>query len=303
MDTQTADLKLLCAADYAAELARNGIQILPGAHGTFWVRYEGGAMVRRPTFQSAPPIRSEIQRVLWKGRAAVASFLLEPDEHHPANTWLYICRDSSYSIEKLSKPARRDIRRAQRNLQFGPVDWPTLLAKGLPAYRDTRTRVGLSDGTWDDFKSRFEMFSRNPSHYVFGAWNQNLLVAFMTLVVVDDWVEIEGVFSMNAHLGLCPNDGLVHHVLEHFLIRRGFQLVSYGLSSIQENGNGAGLHAYKQKVGFEARPVHRAFAFHPLLRPFANPLTLWSIKMALLLRPGARRLRKAMGVLSHLVKE
>jgi hypothetical protein len=301
--SQPPELNSLSISDYACELFRTGTRILAGVPGTYWTRYESGAMVRIPTFHVASPDSDEVQRILWQGRVPVVSYLLSPDDRHPANAWLYICRDSSYRLEKLSKPARRDIRRAQRNLRFEPLDWPTLLANGLEAYRDTRTRVGLSDGSWTDFQDRFETFSRNPAHHAFGAWKENLLAAFMTIVVVDDWVEIQGSFSTNAHLPLCPNDGLVNYVLDHFLVRRGFQLVSYGLSSIQRDSDTAGLHSYKKKVGFESQPVHRVFTFHPLIRPFVNRFTLWSINTTLLLAPGARRLKKASGIFTHMLNQ
>ena len=190
----------LSISEYADWLARSGTSVLPGTGGTYWVGYETGALVRLPTFDLSRPQPGEIQRVLWQGRVGVAAYLLSPDDQHPANAWLYVCRDRSYSVENLSKPARRDIHRSQRNLRFGLVDWPTLLAKGLEAYADTRRRVGLSDGTRNNFMRRFETFSSNPAHHVFGAWNNDALVAFMTLIIVDSWVAIEGSFSADAFL-------------------------------------------------------------------------------------------------------
>ena len=75
-------------------------------------------------------------------------------------------------------------------------------------------------------------------------------------------------------------------------------MVSYGLSSIQEVNRTATLDYFKKKVGFEARPVHREFQFHPLLRPLVNPLTYWIARGCSKARPHNRTLRKAVGLLA-----
>jgi hypothetical protein len=228
---------------------------------------------------------------------------MDPDGHYPANAWLYVCRDPSYSIDKLSKPAQRCIRRAQHSLRFTPIELSTLVDHGYSAYKDTFARVGLAVDTIDQFERGFGSFLQNPAHRLVGAWKEDILVAFMMLIVVDDWMEIPGSFSTNAHLDLRPNDGLVNYVLEHFLVERSFRTVCYGLSSVQEEADKAGLHVFKKKVGFEALPVHRAFVLHPLLRPFANRLVLWGTRGALRFYPDGRLLRKASGVLASLLKE
>lgn len=291
----------LSVAEYASILDKAGTRTLPGSGASFWASYETGAVMRMPTFYAAPPAPGEVRRILWSGTAAVASYIVEPDDDHPANTWLYICRDPHYSLEKLSGPAQRCVRRVQRRLRITEIELPTLLRHGFSAYEETYARIGLAGGTPEQFQRGLESFSRNPAHRFVGAWEGNTLVAFMTLIVVDDWVEIPASFSSDAHLSLRPNDGLVNYILEHFLVHRGFRVVSYGLSSIEENADKAGLHAFKKKVGFEAQPVHRAFVLHPLLRPFANRLALWGARTALRFYPEGRLLRKASGVLASLL--
>jgi hypothetical protein len=204
-------------------------------------------------------------------------------------------------MEKLSKPARRDVRRAQRNVVIGPIDWPALLEKGFPAFSDTIARIGLSDETPDSFRRYYESFSRNPCHHAIGAWKEDVLVAFMTLWVVDDWVEVEGSFFNDAYRGLCPSNGIAHYVLDHFLTQRKFRTISYGMSTSQAGDKNIGLHAYKTKAGFEARPAHRVYALHPLLSPFANRLALGGANFALRFVPRDRRLRKAAGMLASIL--
>jgi hypothetical protein len=91
--------------------------------------------------------------------------------------------------------------------------------------------------------------------------------------------------SMTALLSYRPNDTLIYTALYRYLV------VS----------NTAGLHRFKTKVGFEARPVHRAFVVHPPLRPLANRFALWGLNTVLRFRPTDRRLKKAGGVLASML--
>ena len=289
-------------AAYAEDLARNGVQVLPGGPGTFWTRFESGAMVRRPTFHLGPLAPGEVREVLWRGRAAVASYLVEPDVRHPANSWLYLCTDQTYTLEDLSPGIRYNVRRGLRELRIAPLTSEQLLAHGEQAFCETRRRNGLSDGTPDEFRRRFTNEARLPEIVFLGAWKDDQLAAFLSIIEVDDWADI-GCFSMNALRRYKPNDTLVYSALSSYLVERKYRLVTYGLSSIQVGSNVAGLHRFKTKIGFEAHPVHRAFVPHPLLRPLANRLTLWGVNTVLRFRPGDRRLRKAGGVLACLLGE
>jgi hypothetical protein len=255
------------------------------------------SLVRRPDTCLGVPPADEIRSNLWRARAPVATYVRRPDDDHPQNAWLYVCENRDYKLESLEARARRDARRALRELRIEFIDVPTFLDHGVRAFCETRTRVGLSDGTPQVFCKTFGDFGKNPAHKAIGAWAGDVLAAFLTLVVVDDWVDIYP-YASDEHLRLCPNDGMIHYVLDYFLAQRGFRLVNYGLSSIQEVSKAQGLHAFKKKVGFECRPVHRAFVFHPLLKPLANRGTLWGLRIGRWLRPRSRTLRKAAGLLA-----
>jgi hypothetical protein len=287
-------------AEYAADLSGSGVQVLPGSPGTFWTRHESGALVRRPTFHVGPPAPGEVREVLRRGRAAVASYLLEPDEQHPANTWLYLCTAQDYALEKLVSNGRRDVRRGLRELRVTPLTTEQVLSHGARAFCDTRRRNGLSDGTPEEFQRLFSAQTKVPEIVFLGAWRDDQLAAFLTITEVEDWVEL-GNYSMDALRQYRPNHALFYSTFYHYLVERKCRLVCGGLSSIQAESNAAGLHIFKRKVGYEARPVHRAFVAHPLLRPFVNPLTLWGVNTALRWRPGDRRLKKAGGVLASML--
>jgi len=135
--------------DYALDQARNGVRVLPGNKGTYWAGYEFGAMMRIPTFHLTQPTPHELRSVFWRGRVAIASYLLEPDERHAPNAWLYLCTDQSYALDKLAPPVRRNVRRGLKELSIVPLTAEQMLMNGVQAFCDTRRRAGLSDGTPD----------------------------------------------------------------------------------------------------------------------------------------------------------
>jgi hypothetical protein len=295
----------LCSAvsstEYQEALTQLGLKCHRSSSDDFWMVHEMGSMMRVPTFRIVPPPIRNLDALFWKLRAPAVSYLIEPDAERKANAWLYLCESGGYSPGELSSVARRDLRRAQRSFRFELVSWESLLKHGGEAFGDTRRRVGLSDGTAEAFRSHYSTMAKISGQCIAGAWIGETLAAFLSLIVVDRWVEVQGAFSANRFLSLCPNDGLYAFVLEEYLIRRGFEVVHSGLSSSQQTDNAAGLHRFKLKVGFKARPVHRVFVLHPLIRPFVNRLTLSAIEAFQRMRPKDRRIRKAAGMLNTLL--
>jgi hypothetical protein len=252
-----------------------------------------------PVFDLTNPNPKEIRRLLWSELAPMVSFVVQPDEEHPADATLYLCRDPSYSLDKLPKKVRFSIKKSG-SLRIEWLDGKSFLQHGFPAFRDSRARNSLADGTHEIFQLKFARWFQNPANGVLGAWHDGDLVAYFTTTAVDDWVEIGGQ-STSAGRIFNPNNGLVHYLLNEFLVNRKFRVVSYGLSSIQESSNATGLHQFKVKVGFEAIPVRRVFVPHPLLRPFVNQLSLAVGHRAARYFPGNRALKKGCGVLARLV--
>ncbi len=290
-------------SDYQDGLVKAGLKCYRGPSDDLWMAHERGTMVRVPSSRTNPPSVRELNTLFWSFRAPAISYVIEPDETHQGNTWLYVCWKGDYSLGKLSDAAKANIKRARKKLRFEPVSWDVLLKYGATAYCDTRSRVGLSDGTPEGFQSHFSLQSRIPGNSIMGAWCGNTLVAFLSLIVVDDWVEIQGSFSANQQLDLRPNDGLFAYALDYFLIQSHFGTVSCGLSSTQQVSNAAGLHRFKRKIGFQAKPVHRAFAVHPLIRPLVNPLSLVALELLQKVNPADRRIKKATGILDTLIRK
>ena len=196
--------------EYLSSLQNSGNRVVTGDKNNLWVKFEGLSAIRFPEFNTVPPGREEIRRVFEELKCILLSYIIIPSDKNFVNSTLYNCSDNEYEISRLSKNARRDIRIGERNLRVGFVNWDELLAGGLKAFKETRSRVGLSDGNEKSFLSRFTQFGTNPAHRAVAAWLGDEIIAFMSLIVVDDFVIIQGSFSDNEHRNLCPNNLLAN---------------------------------------------------------------------------------------------
>jgi len=289
--------------EYVNGLATTGVRVLPGSDGTYWVAYGDRHVRRLPAFHVGTPSRSEVDRVLRTTGALIATYLAEPDSSRRANAWLYLCSDQDYSHRRLPPAMQRNLRRGLRELTVSSLSHSDVLAHGGPAFCDTRQRNGLNDGTLVGFRRYFGDHIDLPGEAYLGAWRTGQLTAFIMILQVDDWAELN-CYSMSSMLEYRPNDVLMHLTLSHYLSERRYRVVSYGVSSLQTRSNAAGLHRFKEKVGFNPTLVHRAFVLHPTLRLFANPVTIaaahWTVSRALQFRPLDRRLQKVEGMLASL---
>ena len=290
-------------SEHAADLRASGVRVCEGSDGTVWVASPDRVAWRVPVFSVAKVDPAEVDRVLQRTGAVIASYLTEPAFADPANAWLYLCADDQYSLALRAPAMRRNVRRALRELTIRPASSAEVLAEGMTAFCDTRRRTGLDDGTASGFRRTFAFkpHSECAGRAYLGAWRDGRLGAFLTILHVDDWVEL-GCFSMDSMLRYRPNDALLYVALSHYLTERRCRVVSFGLSSIQASTNAAGLHRFKLKVGFAPRPVHRTFVLHPSIRPFATRATMtaahWAVNGMLRLRPRNGALKRFDGMLA-----
>lgn len=282
--------------EYYQSLLKAGENVFKENEEYFWIKHEDFSAVRFPEFNLSKPDEKELKKVFKELKCYLLNYTFKPSAESEAESFLYNCDDKEYSIEKLSRSVRRNIRLAQRRLNYGFAEWDDILKHGLKAFADTRTRVGLSDGNEKTFITRFTKFAKNPAHKAAAAWLDDELVGFMSLIVVDNYVIIQGTFSTDEHRNLRPNNVMADFVLNYYLCENNFELVCYGLSSIQEDTGKEGLHYFKIKVGFDAIPVQRVFILHPNIAPFKS-IIRFVLHLLLLVLPKNRKLKKAAGIM------
>ena len=285
--------------EYFSSASKSGFNTFHGDGNYFWIKHEKMSLVRFPEFDTSKPSKEEIKRVFKESKSLIIGYTIKPENTISANSTLYNCYQNKYDVNNLSKNVRRDIRIAQRNLIIDFANWDDITKSGLVAFADTRSRVGLSDGDKKNFISRFSHLSNIPGNKAIAAWFGEEIAAFMNLIVLDKFVIIQGSFSTNGHKKYCPNNGLADFVLNYFLIEKNFDVVCYGLSSIQEDTGSNSLHQYKVRIGFEAIPVRRIFLLNPKFKSFKGIFKL-SLQLLIKILPRNRGIRKASGLFNYL---
>jgi hypothetical protein len=280
--------------EYCGQLRDSGSKVVVGSGDTVWRSHERFSMLRQPTCALHLPPREEIRSVFRESHAAMLSFTVEPSDGYVANSCLYLCTDPDYSLEKLGKGARYDTRRGLNEFEIRSLDQSEVLRLGKQAYSDTLARTGLAIDHREMFEVAFGR-PRGDRHYL-GAIKGERLAAFLCITEVDRWVSIGG-YSANEFLPFRPNNALIFHCVQHYLVEKKCRVVDYGLSSIQAVSNAEGLHKFKLKMGFESLPVHRSFVVNPLLRPFANRVSWALVNGILKVSPHHPILKKAEGAL------
>ena len=286
-------------ADYASGAAAAGARTFPGSASTWWVEYKPGSIMRLPLHVLHHPPPSELTRLFWVRFAPLVTFLAEPDAQAPADSVHYVCRDNQYSLQKLEHAAQTNIRRGLRELRIEFLTHAQLLQHGGQAFIDTHRRFDPETGTAAEFERQYTGQVSAPGNVFIGAWKNDILAAFLYLLVVDDWVLVNGRCARHDCLNLRPNETLLFAALFHFLVEKKVRLVSAGTASIAAEADTPGLHRFKLKMGFEALPVRRVFILHPSLRPLAHQPARAALSLSRKLCPSVRWLRLMESVLKH----
>lgn len=262
-----------------------------------WVAGVRGELRRLPMECTQPPDADLVKSLLGRRGVWMVTYLLAPDESHPANCFDYVCRNPDYRLEALSSHARRDIRRGLRSFNVRLCTWDELAAKGYPAEVDTTVQHGYITPSSRVIRKFAQRRRRFPLFEIWGAWKGEELAAWMSVIKVDDWAAIDVCRSRTARLRHCPNNALLYAATRTLLVEEKRKYVSYGLSSLQVEVNDLAMHQYKVRMGYEAVPVWRTVALHwtlgPLLKPRAASLG-WEAMAKLL--PKLPALRRAAGL-------
>lgn len=281
--------------DYLAN--KDWIAPLSGSSNEYvWLRHENFSYLKYPVFHLTPPSAEELQHVFGKSGARVLTYALASTAEK-ANAYWYVCRKINRS--ELKDTIQRNIKKAEKTLSVRWVSFQELMSQGFAAYSEMRSRAGLDDFTETHFREHFASKYNEKTCAVLGAWLNDRLVSYVSLMIFPEFVEIEGPYTLNEALQHRPNELLIFNTLDHFLNQAGIPLVSYGFSSVQDMNKENSLHVFKLKCGFEAEPVLRCFEFSPTWRWILNPVTRLALQWAGKIFPRNRMLRKANGVLNY----
>lgn len=255
-------------AELAAFLRAGGQACVVSADGSqIWAPGAQAELSRLPMEQTAPPSPAEVRQVLATRGIWIASYLLEPTPAAPANCIHYLCRDSNYHWDSLSKNGRKAIRRGLRESQVRLCSWDEFAAKGYDAYCETDIRHGYRQPSRESFET-FVNLRRDQRFYdVWSAWKGEDMVSWLCVLKADDWALFEASPSRNAALEIFANNAMRYEAMRQYLINEKRRAVLTGLSSLNPNTDPRPIWKFNTRMGFEALPVRRIFKLHTMLKP------------------------------------
>lgn len=256
--------------DLVRHLAASGEPCaLDAAGGQAWIQSPRHVLFRLPV-ECMDPVTAAAAETLLRQPGIWLVNYLQPAETPEAATCVdYVCRDAGYHTSRLAASPRRSVRHGLRNLVVRLCTWDEWSGQGFPAFADTERRHGNPEATDRQFQALARRWRGTPFLDVWGAWRGDALVAWMTLLKVDDWALIDLARSRTEALQLNPNNAVLYAATWSMLAQEGRRYVSYGTSSLQVGVNEASLHAFKIGMGYQAIPARRVFrsraAYRPLL--------------------------------------
>jgi len=244
---------------------RTGYSVIAGPSG-YWYGTNHLVHINAPSFQSINPPLAEVETLLLKHRLAVARYSSSGDQQGKVG-YLYVCEDKSYDPVKLSKRARRQIRKGLANCSVREIDFDYLHAHGMPLNLDS-TRRHERDNPLYTQPERWAQFCDAgrcvEGARVWGALVEGQLAAYVVGFIVGDWADLLVMASRTDMWPLYPNHALIYSVTRELLSESGINHVGMGHSSLLDK---PGIDLFKNRMGFVPHEVNFAAVVHPWLRP------------------------------------
>jgi len=249
---------------------RQGYRIFK-SESCYWYNVQPGFYFNIPYHRLISPSKEELNKILW-GIPCIAVRYFAHTDCIGKSSYMIVCSDKNYDITSVDpKYARRQTRRGLENFQIRQIDFKEL-AKHNSINIDTLIRQGRKIGIWTN--KRWKQYCLSADGLcgleAWGAFHEDILVAFIVAYQMDDYYEILHHSSATQYLQLYPNNALVYYLTKLKLSTDEVNHVSYGPESLDAP---ASLETFKFRMGFQKQPMKQGIVFHPIIKPFINKFT------------------------------
>jgi len=280
---------------YAGFMERRGRKIFEAA-GCYWYEVNQRMIMSIPYHEPMDPAPSEVIELVRRTRSVGARYLAPEGDGLVGG--LYLRRKAPYEVTTVHRKARNRLRHALEKCSVREVEKSELQARGLQLNLDTMTRQGRFDAEFGEpaqWNRLVEAIYSSRGVKVFGAFAEGLLAAYAITLTEERWLHILHTFSASEFLSdYFPNEALTFELTRCAAEDPRVDSVSYGVAGLV---NGAGLHEYKLRHGYEFVPYGYAFLLHPAARlALANPLSTWGIRSARRLWPSMQTIERIASV-------
>ena len=276
-----------------------------------WMRRQGRKVVRTASsywhdqgpriYQAFPyhwviePDAEEITRLLYSARAVGVRYSTPMTAPTGMMSYHVVLEGGDYSLDRLPKKARYDVRRAARQGRVEQISMVRLADEGWQLRAETLQRQGRSAAESPHWWRRLCLAAVDLAGIeAWGVLVENTLAASLLLFICDDTCCILYQQSRSVHLAEGVNNLLAFMVTERVLQRPGIRTVFYGLDSFDAPHS---VDAFKFRMGYQAKPVRQRVVFHPWLAPFCHRISHAVVAEASRRWPGHPALAKTEGVM------
>jgi hypothetical protein len=195
----------------------------------------------------------------------------------------------------LRHQARNGVKRGLNNCTVSQISFERLAEEGWPLQLDTLERQGRVDSMSQDTWHKICLAAKDlPGFEAWGAVADGELAATLFTARINSVWYVPYAQSHHKFLNKYVNNALFFTASCDMLAREGVSGIFYSLHSLDAPES---VNEFKFRMSFIAKPVRQRVAFHPLLRPLANPLSYRVVSALLKRNPESSTIAKTEGML------
>jgi hypothetical protein len=276
-----------------------------------WFRKQGQLVVRTPSsywvyqgtraFQAFPyhwliePGPNELHGFLKEYKAITLRYSTHLSADVGYISYHAVLDDVNYDLNKLSKWARKNIRRGLNACQVEPISFERLASDGFLLQVDTLHRQGRKlDLEYRKWETLCLAAGDLPGFEAWGSFVDGELAASVITFRMNDCYYMLYQQCLRKYLADNVNNALSFTVTRELTRRPETQNILYGLHSLDAPPS---VDEFKFRMGYTAKPVRQRVVFHSFWRPFINRLSYKMTRHILNIDPGNPILSKAEGML------
>lgn len=279
---------------FAEWMTRQGHHVLRSA-SSYWCNHGPRIYQAFPYHWLIRPSDEELRTLCLHRGALGLRFSLPADAPSGCVSYHAILEGTTYELETLGKWARKNVRRGLQNCRVEPLALTRLAEEGWALQRDTLERQGRRVGMTAAHWRRHCLSAADlPGFAAWGAFVGEQLAASVITFRMEECIYMLSQQCRRDYLREHVNNALSFVVTREMIGRPGVRSIFYSLHSLDAP---PAVDEFKFRMGYQAKPVRQQVVFHPLVAPFANPISHAALRAMLRLRPGLAPLAKAEGLL------
>ena len=252
---------------FAEWLRRQGYYVAQ-TESSYWYNQGPGVYQAFPYHWLIEPSEKEISQFLSDHKVAGLRYSSPLSASIGKVSYHVTYESPTYGNDDLSKWARKNVRRGNRNCKISTISFERLADEGWELQLDTlnRQRRGININN-DNWRQMCLSASDLPGFEAWGALVSGKVVASVITFQMSDTAYLLYQQCLRQFLVDHVNNALSFFVTKELVNRVEVNEVLYGLHSLDAPPS---VDEFKFRMGYMAKPVRQRVVFHPALAPIMN---------------------------------